>query len=90
MISGGFKQEAARIAANAPDLLLYSQKFVEPWLDGGASNTGGRVLIHFFTIAKIKHLSLEIDPTKLSDLDYYPLVKAGERFPINDPPRKAD
>ena len=48
-------------------------------------NTGGGVLIHFFTVAAIKRLSQEIDPTKLSDLDYYPLVKAGERFPINDP-----
>jgi hypothetical protein len=53
-------------------------------------NTSGGVLIHFFTVAAIKHLSHEIDPTKLSDLDYYPLVKAGERFPINDPPLKAD
>ena len=53
-------------------------------------NTVGGVLIHFFTVAAIKRLSQEIDPTKLSDLDYYPLVKAGERFPINDPPLKAD
>ena len=90
LISGGFKQEAARIAANAPDLLLYAQKSGEPWLVGGASKTGGGVLVHFFSVAAIKRLSQEFDPTKPSDLNYYPLVKASERFPINDPPLKAD
>jgi sugar (pentulose or hexulose) kinase len=30
-------------------------------------------------------LSQEIDVSKASELDYYPLLKEGDRFPINDP-----
>ena len=45
-------------------------------------------MIHFFMFAEINRLPQEIDPTKPSYLDFYPLAKAGERFPINDPPLK--
>lgn len=55
------------------------------WLVGGASNTGGAVLRHFFTDAELENLSREIDGSIASQLDYYPLLKAGDRFPINDP-----
>ncbi len=55
------------------------------WLVGGASNTGGAVLRQFFTNAELENLSSQIDAEKESLLDYYPLVKAGDRFPINDP-----
>jgi xylulokinase len=55
------------------------------WLTGGASNTGGAVLREFFTDAELENLSREIDSSQASELNYYPLLKAGERFPINDP-----
>jgi D-ribulokinase len=54
------------------------------WLVGGASNTGGAVLRHFFTDAELEDLSKKIDAEKESLLDYYPLLKKGDRFPIND------
>jgi sugar (pentulose or hexulose) kinase len=54
------------------------------WLVGGASNTGGAVLRQFFSNADLERLSGEIDATKTSKLDYYPLSKPGERFPVND------
>jgi sugar (pentulose or hexulose) kinase len=54
------------------------------WLVGGASNTGGAVLRHFFTDAELESLSKNIHPEKESLLDYYPLLKKGDRFPIND------
>ncbi|NMG23074.1 FGGY-family carbohydrate kinase, partial [Brasilonema bromeliae] len=54
------------------------------WLTGGASNTGGAVLQQFFTKSELESLSCEIDESKVSELDYYPLLKSGERFPIND------
>jgi xylulokinase len=64
---------------------IYSHRLDNLWLVGGASNTGGAVLRHFFTDAELKSLSNKIAPEKASVLDYYPLLKAGERFPINDP-----
>ncbi|MBR8833161.1 MAG: FGGY-family carbohydrate kinase [Stigonema ocellatum SAG 48.90 = DSM 106950] len=64
---------------------IYSHRLGELWLVGGASNTGGAVLRQFFTDAELKSLSSEIDLDKKSELDYYPLLKAGDRFPINDP-----
>ena len=64
---------------------IYSHKLGDLWLVGGASNTGGAVLRHFFTDAELDSLSKKIDAEKESLLDYYPLLKKGERFPINDP-----
>lgn len=55
------------------------------WLVGGASNTGGAVLRQFFSENELESLSQRIDPVQRSRLDYYPLPKAGERFPISDP-----
>lgn len=55
------------------------------WLVGGASNTGGAVLRQFFTDEELANFSAQIDAEKESLLDYYPLLKAGDRFPINDP-----
>ncbi|MCC5626630.1 FGGY-family carbohydrate kinase [Nostoc sp. CHAB 5715] len=64
---------------------IYSHRLGDLWLTGGASNTGGAVLKQFFTNAELESLSLEIDASKASELDYYPLLKVGDRFPINDP-----
>lgn len=76
---------------------LYSHRVGGVWLVGGASNTGGRVLRHFFSDMELAELSAQIDPAQDSGLDYYPLVEPGERFPVNDPglaprldPRPAD
>lgn len=70
---------------DAPDIGLYSHRVGAGWLVGGASNTGGGVLASLFTVAQMEQLSMRIDPAIASDLDYYPLLRAGERFPINDP-----
>ncbi|MCJ8279984.1 MAG: FGGY-family carbohydrate kinase [Rivularia sp. ALOHA_DT_140] len=64
---------------------IYSHRFGDLWLTGGASNTGGAVLKQFFTNEELENFSQEIDINKSSELDYYPLLKAGERFPINNP-----
>ena len=63
---------------------IYSHRLGDMWLVGGASNTGGAVLQQFFTKSELESLSCEIDGSKVSELDYYPLLNAGERFPIND------
>ena len=64
---------------------IYSHRLGDLWLVGGASNTGGAVLRHFFTDEELVELSDRISPDQPSPLDYYPLLKPGERFPINDP-----
>lgn len=69
----------------APEYGLYSHRIGDRWLAGGASNTGGVVLAHFFAPERIAELSNAIDPATSTGLDYYPLVRPGERFPIADP-----
>lgn len=63
---------------------VYSQRIGDSWLVGGASNTGGAVLKKYFTDDQLKELSQQINPDDPSGLDYYPLTKPGERFPVND------
>ena len=55
------------------------------WLCGGASNTGGAVLLQKFPGIDLAELSRQIDPELTSGLDYWPLAGLGERFPIDAP-----
>lgn len=64
---------------------IYSHRLGDLWLAGGASNSGGAVMRQFFTDEQLEILSTRIDPESSSNLDYYPLTKPGERFPLNDP-----
>lgn len=64
---------------------IYSHRLGNLWLTGGASNTGGAVLRHFFTDGELETLSQQIQVYTQTGLDYYPLISPGERFPINDP-----
>jgi D-ribulokinase len=64
---------------------IYSHRLGDLWLVGGASNTGGAVLRQFFDDAELLRLSPLIRFETEIPLDYYPLLKPGERFPINDP-----
>jgi D-ribulokinase len=68
-----------------PESGVYSHRFGRLWLAGGASNTGGGVLKRYFTDIDLAMLSAQVNPDHATGLDYYPLVKAGERFPIHDP-----
>jgi sugar (pentulose or hexulose) kinase len=69
----------------SPQHGVYSHRFGKLWLAGGASNSGGAVLRLFFADAELQSLSQHIDASQPSGLDYYPLTKPGERFPVNDP-----
>jgi sugar (pentulose or hexulose) kinase len=82
---------------NAPQFGIYSHRVGNLWLAGGASNTGGAVIRGLFGDTQLDSLTGKIDAGQPTGLDYYPLLRPGERFPINDPnyaprlePRPAD
>ncbi len=64
---------------------VYSHRLGERWLAGGASNTGGGALLAHFSAAEMERLTPRLQPEAPTGLDYYPLAKPGERFPIADP-----
>lgn len=69
----------------APEFGIYSHRLGDQWLAGGASNTGGAVLASLFGTDELLELSRQVDPASSTGLDYYPLLRPGERFPVNDP-----
>jgi hypothetical protein len=81
----------------APGQGVYSHRLGDRWLAGGASNSGGAALLAHFSADRMAALTPLLDPARPTGLDYYPLPKPGERFPISDPalaprvaPRPAD
>lgn len=69
----------------APEYGVYSQPLGKLWLVGGGSNSGGAVLRHYFSDTRMAEMSRHLEPEHATGLDYYPLLAAGERFPICDP-----
>lgn len=69
----------------SPEYGIYSHKLGDKWLVGGASNSGGAVLLHYFNLAEISELMSQLDMTQSTGLDCYPLSRPGERFPIANP-----
>lgn len=64
---------------------VYSQPYGKYWLVGGASNSGGAVLSYYFNEEQMLALTEQLKPSVRTNLNYYPLIEPGERFPINDP-----
>lgn len=75
----------ASAAINVPEYGVYSQRYGDSWLVGGASNSGGAVLRTLFSDERIRQLTTSLRPDRPTGLDYYPLPGPGERFPVNDP-----
>ncbi len=69
----------------ADEFGIYSHRLGDHWLVGGASNSGGAVLLQHFSEAEMNELSPAIRPEQPLGLNYYPLPAVGERFPVNDP-----
>jgi sugar (pentulose or hexulose) kinase len=80
---------------------VYSHRFPQPaasskattsaaqWLIGGASNVGCAILRREnYSTEELHSLSRRIDPMLDSPLEYYPLTKQGERFPVADSSRQ--
>ncbi len=64
---------------------VYSHRLGDRWLAGGASNTGGAVLRRYFAQQDLDRLTPLLQPEHPTELDYYPLLAPGERFPVCDP-----
>ncbi len=73
----------------APEHGVYSHRLGDLWLAGGASNSGGAVLLQYFGAQQMADMEPLLDPETETGLDYYPLPGTGERFPINDPQMKS-
>ncbi len=64
---------------------VYSHRLGNYWLAGGASNSGGAVLLQYFKLEQMREMTPLLDPEQPTGLEYYPLPEIGERFPVNDP-----
>ncbi len=64
---------------------IYSHRLGKHWLAGGASNSGGAVLLQYFKVEQMQEMTALLDAEHFTGLDYYPLPDIGERFPINNP-----
>lgn len=70
---------------NAAEFGIYAHRVLDFWLVGGASNTGGAVIRALLGDDRLGELTRRLDPANPTGLDYYPLLRPGERFPVNDP-----
>ncbi|WP_127470920.1 FGGY-family carbohydrate kinase [Thiomicrorhabdus aquaedulcis] len=71
---------------------IYSHRLKDQWLVGGASNSGGAVLLAYFSLTDINDLMrmfYQLNGAQQDALlntaaatNYYPLTRPGERFPI--------
>ncbi len=64
---------------------IYSQPLGDHWLVGGASNSGGAVLLKYFSQEQLTRMTPLLRPDQPTGMDYYPLLRPGERFPVQDP-----
>lgn len=69
----------------SPEHGVYSHRLGKFWLAGGASNSGGAVLLQYFKVEQMQEMTSLLNPAESTELEYYPLPDVGERFPINDP-----
>jgi len=69
----------------SPEHGVYSHRLGNHWLAGGASNSGGAVLLQYYKVEQMREMTPLLDPEHFTGLDYYPLPDIGERFPVNNP-----
>jgi 7-cyano-7-deazaguanine reductase len=69
----------------SPEHGVYSHRLGTQWLAGGASNSGGAVLLQYYKVEQMREMTPLLDPEHFTGLDYYPLPDIGERFPVNNP-----
>jgi len=77
----------------SPEYGIYSHRLNNHWLVGGASNSGGSVLLQHFSQAQLDKMTPQLmtsqfKPEQVTGLNYYPLPGIGERFPVNNSKKK--
>lgn len=72
----------------APEYGIYSHRLNDHWLVGGASNSGGKTLLQYFSQQQLDEMTPKLNPEQPTGLNYYPLPANGERFPYNDNNKK--
>lgn len=73
-----------------PEYGIYSHRLNGHWLVGGASNSGGNVLLQHFTQTQLDEMTTQLKPDQPTGLNYYPLPGTGERFPVNDSKKQSN
>ena len=68
----------------SPQHGVYAQPLGNKWLVGGGSNSGGAVLRRYFDTQQMANMTPRLKPEQPTRLDYYPLLRPGERFPVCD------
>lgn len=68
---------------------IYSHKINNMWLVGGASNAGTTVLRNLFSEQQLQSLTERLHFENPTELNYYPIPKPGERFPVCNPGQQA-
>ncbi len=69
----------------APAHGVYSHRLGERWLVGGASNSGGKALLRFFSPSRMAELVPRLRTDRPTGFHWHPLPEPGERFPVADP-----
>lgn len=69
----------------SPEHGVYSHRLGDRWLVGGASDSGGKALLRFFSPERMAELTPLVRPDRPTGLDWHPLPEQGERFPVADP-----
>ena len=79
----------SRVPAADDSRGIYSHRLGDQWLVGGASNVGCAIFRQEgFTDDELRELSASISPDAPAPHSYYPLLRPGERFPVNDPKKQ--
>ena len=64
---------------------ITNQRVCGDWICEGESNAGCEILSKFFSDLEIKEISRQINTSKKTSLNLFPLNSKGERFPVNNP-----
>ena len=66
----------------SPEYGIYSHRLNNQWLVGGASNSGGKTLLQYFTQQQLNEMTPQLKPEQPTGLNYYPPTRNWRTFPV--------